>query len=1324
MRQPPIRATRVCPTLINSAPPHRLGGGEAESVPRLQGQAWHDDRRARAATALAARAASGAPLARRGDSPVALILVVDDVAPNRELIVGLLEPSGHRVLQADNGAQALDTVRAEAPDLVICDILMPVMDGYEFVRRLRQEPALSATEVVFYSATYLEQEARALAAACGVVDILPKPCEPQDILDLVGRALARASHRARPQGPGAAAPAFEREHLRLMTDKLAQKAEQLDASNRRLSALTALDLQLASERDPRRLLEEFCHGARALFGARGAVLAAVEPHGPGTVFCCVSGLGPAAQAAAAGLAPQLGLLGEALRERQPRRFKRGEGGALVAALGGELAPQRCGLVAPVQSLQHSHGWILLLDKLGADAFDEDDERSLAVHAAQAGRIYENGSLYRKVQQQLEQLRAQSAERERAALLLGLEHAVARALADAESAAGGVDAVLQAFCQSQRWSVGRFWQADEAAAVLQETGCWRAQDGPDAGPAPPCQPVRLHRGEGLAGWVWETGEPVWVPDLQRDPRLAQRSLVDVEKAASAYLLPVPSAGRVLGVLAFLGRQPRAPDTRLQASSRVVAHQLGQFLHRKEAERALQSSEQFAHATLDALPEHIAVLDERGRLLALNRAWRDFVALHGDVPLHGREGEDYAEVCARSPGLEPAALAEGLRRLLGGEQDAFALEVRCDTAAGPRWFVARLSRFAGQGPVRVVLAHEDVTAAKQAEERIRRLHRMATVLSAINSLIVRVRDRKELFQSACRIAIDNGRFKRAWVGSFQRAPWGAAMEAACADDGDEAYFERVRETLPGYFQEGDVRYHQIIERRRPLIENDIASSPWMAMREAALASGSRSLAALPLVLAQRTVAVLVLHADEPDFFDDEECRLLEELAGDMSFALDHIAQAERLDRLAYYDTLTGQANSMLFSERLGTFLATAAQSRQRLALALIDIEHFKALNDRFGRHAGDEVLRRTAERLVAWLGDATRLARVGPDQFAAVFPDAPGEVEVARRLAELYQACFGPAFEAGGQTLRVAAHIGCAVYPNDGSVAEPLFRHAEAAAKQARRGVERVLFHDPRVTESLSEKLALEDRLRGALQDDRFVLHYQPKVDSATRQIVGVEALIRWQDPELGLVPPARFIPLMEETGLVVEVGAWVLRRAVQDRRRWLALGLAAPRVAVNVSPIQLRRADFVATVEAALGAASGDPGIDIEITESAIVEDIGATIAKLGTLCARGIEVGIDDFGTGYSSLAYLARLPVQVLKIDRTFVSTVVEDPGSRTLVSTMVSLAHALSMRVVAEGVEREDQAALLHRLDCDQLQGYLVSRPLPAAALEKLLGERAGTG
>jgi EAL domain-containing protein (putative c-di-GMP-specific phosphodiesterase class I) len=271
---------------------------------------------------------------------------------------------------------------------------------------------------------------------------------------------------------------------------------------------------------------------------------------------------------------------------------------------------------------------------------------------------------------------------------------------------------------------------------------------------------------------------------------------------------------------------------------------------------------------------------------------------------------------------------------------------------------------------------------------------------------------------------------------------------------------------------------------------------------------------------------------------------------------------------------------------------------------------------------------------------------------------------------------------------------------------------------------MLFYTAAMTERVAEKLKLENKLREALEKDEFVLHYQPKVHLETRAILGVEALIRWQSTEFGLVPPGEFIPLLEETGLILEVGAWALKRAAIDRRHWVELSMPAPRIAVNVSAVQMRQRDFVRVVEEALGYGGSPAGIDLEITETLLMESLQDNISKLEKVRALGVTIAIDDFGTGYSSLAYLAKLPVHALKIDRSFVSAMLQSPQSMTIVSTIISLAHSLDLKVIAEGVETEEQSHLLKLLKCDEAQGYLFSRPLPREQIEPWINARHQAG
>lgn len=618
--------------------------------------------------------------------------------------------------------------------------------------------------------------------------------------------------------------------------------------------------------------------------------------------------------------------------------------------------------------------------------------------------------------------------------------------------------------------------------------------------------------------------------------------------------------------------------------------------------------------------------------------------------------------------------------------------------------------------------DIHERKQAEIKVRRLNRVYAVLSGINALIVRVRHREELFRDACRIAVDAGEFRLAWIGLVDWAPMQVKPVAWCGVGDD--YIRKMPLSLNPDRQGNYGFTGTAVAEHKAIVIEDIEKDSRVQLRDEAREHGFRSIAFLPLLVSGEAIGVLTLYSGDIGFFDAEEMKLLLELASDIAFALDHIDKAERLNYLAYYDALTGLANQSLFCERLGQHIETAKREMHKFAVLALNVDRFQKINDTLGRQAGDDLLKQIARRLLGNEADNGRYARTDADHFAVVVPDVKSEEELARQIEQKASECFGPPFRIGAAELRITVRLGVAMYPNDGTDPEELFRNAEAAMKRSRTRGELYLFYAQEMTEKIAGTLALENKLRQAMEKDEFVLYYQPKVDTLTRRIVGLEALIRWQNPELGLVSPLQFIPLMEETGMIVEVGAWALCRAVLDHNSWEGQGFAVPRVAVNLSPVQLRRSDFVDTVRLAVALGNGPPGIDLEITESLIMEDIEANIDKLQHVRELGLEIAVDDFGTGYSSLRYLAKLPVQTLKIDRSFIVTMQHEEDTMTLVATVISLAHSLRLKVVAEGVETEAQAAVLKQLQCDQLQGYLFARPLPLADITALLRASAEQG
>ena len=435
-----------------------------------------------------------------------------------------------------------------------------------------------------------------------------------------------------------------------------------------------------------------------------------------------------------------------------------------------------------------------------------------------------------------------------------------------------------------------------------------------------------------------------------------------------------------------------------------------------------------------------------------------------------------------------------------------------------------------------------------------------------------------------------------------------------------------------------------------------------------------------------------------------------------------QAERaIHSLAYHDQLTGLPNRVSFLGEVSRQINDGGAGQADCAVLIVDVARFRPIMATLGQPVGDRLVEQIAGRLASLVDGRTWLARIGPDQFGLLACGA-GSREAAGPVIKQVQDSFAAPFRVRETELRLSCRIGISLYPQDGADAESVFKHAEAALNQAKASGQHCFFYSRHISDGAAQRLALENKLQQALEKEEFVLHYQPKVGLGTGRIEGVEALIRWNSPELGLVAPAEFIPLIEETGLILKVGAWALCKAAQDHRAWVEQGLAAPRVAVNVSTVQLRTPDFADIVRRALAQGAPAPGLDIEVTESFVMNDVERIIETLAAIRDMGVDIAVDDFGTGYSSLAYLVRLPVQILKIDRSFVSTMLENGATMTLVRAVVSLAHALRLDVVAEGVETAEQMQALREIGCDQIQGYYVGKPVPAQALAGMLAQRAG--
>jgi len=438
-------------------------------------------------------------------------------------------------------------------------------------------------------------------------------------------------------------------------------------------------------------------------------------------------------------------------------------------------------------------------------------------------------------------------------------------------------------------------------------------------------------------------------------------------------------------------------------------------------------------------------------------------------------------------------------------------------------------------------------------------------------------------------------------------------------------------------------------------------------------------------------------------------------------------ETIRHLAYYDALTDLPNRVLFTNRLNLMIAHARRNRQLLAVMFLDLDRFKTINDTLGHTIGDRLLQSVAQRVRRCLREVDTVARLGGDEFALLLLGIT-HVEDAARIARKILETLKPSFTFEDHELRITASIGIALYPNDGEDAQTLLKNADTAMYQAKeQGRNSYKFYNPTMNATALERLALENSLRRALERGEFVVHYQPRVNLATGHIVGMEALVRWQHPELGLIPPSTFIPVAEETNLIVALGEWVLRTACAQNKAWQEAGFPPLCVSVNLSAHLFKKRNLVEMVAWAVRETGLDPDcLDLEVTEGTVMENAETTISTLRGLKGMGIRLSIDDFGTGYSSLNYLKRFPIDTLKIDQSFVQDIFTDPDDAEIAKLIVAMAHSLKLKVIAEGVETEEQLAFLHAHQCDEMQGYLFSKPVPAEVFTQFLqeGRRLATG
>jgi len=623
------------------------------------------------------------------------------------------------------------------------------------------------------------------------------------------------------------------------------------------------------------------------------------------------------------------------------------------------------------------------------------------------------------------------------------------------------------------------------------------------------------------------------------------------------------------------------------------------------------------------------------------------------------------------------------------------------------------------VKRALAEADLRRANRlAERRVARVTGVLQMLSGINAAVVRIQDRAELLKEACRLASRVGGYSVAMIAMIDP---NARTARAVATGGIELeVMANAVFTVAASEAEDTSLTGSVIRSGEAVFCDDLSDSEKPVHgRDDLLRSGIHSLAALPLIIDQTPVGAFVVGMVEAGLMGRDELQLLQEVAANLSFALQYLDKQDAVHFLNFFDPLTGLAKRTLFCERLGRLLARGGDGASRIAVKVFDLDHLSVINDSHGRHTGDRLLQCVAERLRVHCPDTERLAHLGGGTFVMVVPLGSSAEGDLRQLHGNVMRLFEQPFPIDGRDIAVTARCGFAFYPDNGRDANQLVQNAEAALKEAKTQGEQYLHHRLEMNSALAARVKMEHRLRTALGNNQFEVHYQPKLRLSTGKIESAEALLRWRDPERGLVAPGAFLPILESAGLMPAVGAWALNQAATDCRDWRRAGLPPVRVAVNVSPTELRRRGFEHEVVLSVGTLVHDAGwgIDIEVTEGALLGDSASCVQALRFMRNAGLRIAIDDFGTGYSSLARLSDLPIDTLKIDRVFTRRLPDDRRIGTLVETIIELAHAFDMTTVAEGVETQKQLNFLARAGCDESQGYLHSRPIPRAEFEQLL-------
>jgi diguanylate cyclase (GGDEF)-like protein len=607
---------------------------------------------------------------------------------------------------------------------------------------------------------------------------------------------------------------------------------------------------------------------------------------------------------------------------------------------------------------------------------------------------------------------------------------------------------------------------------------------------------------------------------------------------------------------------------------------------------------------------------------------------------------------------------------------------------------------------------------------RVSRMLAALSATNEAVMRATTRSRFFEMVCEAAVLGGNFASTTI--LVRAPGSEFLQVEAAAGLDAERARAARLSVDASRPDGRGLSGSCFRSKQPCISNNYLADPKFShLHERAREGQVMSGAALPLVKEGDAIGVLLFLSRELGAFTPELVTLLQRMADNISFALENFDRAlekkqaeDRMEYLATHDGLTGLPNRTMFNHLLNASVRVGRRYERKFALMFIDLDGFKEINDSLGHAAGDAVLVEVGNRLRGCLRDSDVVARLGGDEFVVILNEVAESHRVAKVAGTLI-AALGKPMQFSERERGVTASMGIALFPADGEDEETLIKHADIAMYLAKdEGKNDFRFFSSEIKSQSVERLKLETNLRRALDGNEFVLHYQPKHDVATGHITGVEALLSWNHPTLGELAPSQFIPLAEETGLIVPIGRWVLQTACAQNIAWQRQGLPAVSMAVSLSPRQFSDAGLLRDIDTALADSGLAPELlQLEITESTVMLNIGRAVEVLDAIQSRGIRLAIDDFGMSYSSMSLMKRFPIDTIKIDRSFMQGLPKGTQDKGMTASIIGLGRALGLTVVAEGVETEDQETFMREHACDELQGSLFSKAVSPAAVAALL-------